>query len=290
VKFICWFFAAVLFTAGSAYADKSSPPTILSGKTLSESTLAASLVDVKPGTVVLLGEVHRNDHHQAYQLMILSELRARGLPVSVGMEFVDRSNQAHLDDFRQGRTTEAEFLSAVGWKGSFEHYRDQILFPKAPQTTVALNVPRRITGKIAKGGLEALSPEDLELLPKDFASNGRGNDGYFQRFKDVMPTKVMEEEKIENYFLAQSAWDATMAWTAAEYMRSHPQDVLVIIVGDFHVTYNGGLPDRLRKLGVTDIVTVSMLKKPANETEREKQTTPHGPHGPRADWIWIAPE
>ena len=186
---------------------------------------------------------------------------------------------------------ESEFLSAVSWKGSLDHYRDQILFPAPAQKTIGLNVARRVTGKIAKQGLEALSAAEREQLPSNFAIEGRGNDRYFRRFKEAMPRDISESDKLENYFMAQSAWDDTMAWTATEYMRSHPQEVLVIVVGDFHVAYNGGLPDRLRKRGATDIVTISMLgTTPMIGDERERAITPNGPDGPRADWIWLVPE
>lgn len=284
--------ALAFLMATPARADPRSNPIIFSGTTLQVSTVSMSLAGVQPGAVVLLGERHRNSIHQAYQLMVMSELRSRGLAVSVGMEFVDRSNQAHLDNFRRGRTRDEEFLRAVGWKGSFEHYRDQILFPAAAQNTVALNVSRRVTGQIAKQGLNTLSAEDREHLPKDFATGGRGNDRYFHRFKSVMSRDIADsEDKAENYFLAQSAWDDTMAWTATEYMRDHPDEVLVIVVGDFHVAYYDGLPDRLRKRGATDVITISMLSpRPMTEAERVLEITPHGPDGPRADWIWLAPE
>lgn len=91
--------------------------------------------------------------------------------------------------------------------------------------------------------------------------------------------------------MAQSAWDDTMAWTATEYIRGHPDEVLVIVVGDFHVAYNDGLPERLRKRRATDVVTISMLSTlPMTEAERMLAITPYGPDGPRADWIWLAPE
>ncbi|MGD9802287.1 MAG: ChaN family lipoprotein [Hyphomicrobiaceae bacterium] len=290
--FLYWLFALVLFTGTSSYAASRSSPIILSGTTLNASTVSACLADVKPGTIVVLGERHRNDLHQAYQLMVMSELRSRGLAVSVGMEFLDRPDQSHLDDFRRGRTNETEFLRAVSWKGSLDHYRDQILFPAAAQNTIALNVARRVTTQIANQGLKVLNAEDRKQLPKDFAIEGRGNDLYFQRFKAAMPREISESDKIENYFMAQSAWDDTMAWTATEYIRSHPQEVLVIVVGDFHVIYNGGLPERLRKRGATDVVTISMLPTapPMTRVEKEQATSPHGPDGPRADWIWLAPE
>jgi uncharacterized iron-regulated protein len=255
---------------------------------LKEVALDECLAAVKPGTIIVLGERHWHEHHRTYQLMVMSALRSRGLPVSVGMEFIPRPNQAHVDQFRQGLMTEAEFLSAVGWKRSFDHYRDQILFPAPAQNTVALNVARRVTAQIAKKGIEALSAEDRDQLPSDFATAGRGNDRYFQRFKSVMPHDIAKTERVHNVFMAQSAWDDTMAWTAVEYIQKHPQEVLVIVVGDFHVSYGGGLPDRLKKRGAADIVTISM---PGNKPgDRESAITPHGPFGPRADWIWLAPD
>lgn len=281
--------ATVFFVSSSAFAQVIPPPEILTGATLVAETLENSLASVRPGTIVVLGEEHGTPVHQAFQLMVMKELRRQGLSVSVGMEFLDFTTQKPVDQFRDGSLSEADFLRVVNWSGSFDFYRAQILFPTPPQRTVALNVPRNVSGKIAKQGLSGLSVEDLELLPKNFLTSGRGNNSYFERFKQVMAGHMTDPTKLENYFLAQSAWDDTMAYRATEHMNANPNDVLVIVVGDFHVSYGGGLPDRLKKWGARDVVTVSMINT-AGLTDVEKQVaiTPANPDGPRADWIWLA--
>ncbi len=265
-------------------------PELRSGSTLSVETLPKALQGVEPGAIVVLGEQHGTAVHQAYQMMVMRELRAMGLEVSVGLEFLESPAQLSVDEYRAGRLSEAEFLFQVNWSGfPFEFYREQILFPNSTAHTVALNVPQAVSRKIARSGLSALSPRDLSLLPPEFLAKGRGNDRYFQRFRDTMSGHVSDPTMIENYFLAQSAWDDTMAWRATEYSRANPDKVLVIIVGDFHVRFGGGLPDRLRQWGAAKVVTMSMINTHGmTDLEKRTEIEPSRVDGSVADWIWLS--
>lgn len=101
-----------------------------------------------------------------------------------------------------------------------------------------------------------------------------------------MPPKL-----IEGCFLSQSVWDDTMAYTSVEYMNSYSEAVLVIIAGDFHVAYNGGLPDRLEKRGITKLITISQVNfYNLKRSERKALIQPHADWGIRADYIWISNE
>lgn len=234
-------------------------PIILRADGTSQVSVQESLQDVKPGSIVVVGEMHGNAAHQNYQMQILKQLRSQGLKVSVGMEFVDYVHQNLLQNYREGTLAESDFLTMIKWGNAFpfEFYRDQVLFPDLQQSqTVALNLPRSISRQISKGGLSSLTPEQAALLPPNLE---RGNEGYFRRFKEAMGGHFPNDQAAENYFLAQCSWDDTMAWQADEFLKRNPDQVLVIIVGEFHVQYGGGLPDRLRKLGLGQILTVSQI-------------------------------
>ena len=78
-----------------------------------------------------------------------------------------------------------------------------------------------------------------------------------------------------------------MAWRVAEFLRGHPDHVLFIVVGDFHASYFGGLPDRLRARGVDDILVISQVNaEDSSEDERRELIEPHPVYGPRADFVW----
>lgn len=241
----------------------------------------------KPGTIVIIGEKHGHAFAQKQQLQILQALRTRALKVSVGMEFLAYPEQEKLDSFRQNLLDEPSFLKAVNWGSpSFDFYRDQILFPNltAGETTIALNSPRFLSGKIAKTGLDSLTDQDKLLLPPQFEL---GRESYKKRFASVMP-HIPNPQLLDNYFAAQSLWDDTMAWKASEFIKNYPDQVLVIIVGEFHVEYGGGLPYRLAQRGVQNILTVTQLDhEDYSGEELIEAIVPSHEYGPRADFIWV---
>ncbi|MBX2994752.1 MAG: ChaN family lipoprotein [Bdellovibrionaceae bacterium] len=269
-------------------AAAASSGTLLRGSTLKNVSVLQAVSQVQPGEIVVIGEEHGQAGSQAGQLEILRALRARGLKVSVGMEFLEYPQQALTDAFRAGQLSETDFLRQVQW-GSipFDFYKDQVLFPEASEggRTVALNIPRAVTSQVAKKGLDSLSPEQAQLLPPGLT---RGNDRYFARFKDAVGGHLPDAAAAERYFMAQSVWDETMAWTALASVQQDPSQVLVIIVGEFHVQYGGGLPDRLRARGAAKVWTFSEVNLTGLTHEESREAlSPSELDGPRADFLWI---
>lgn len=263
---------------------------LINGDTMNTTDLVEILSGVRPGDVFIIGENHGFKTHQEQQMQIIKGLQSRGLQVSVGMEFLDITQQKMTDDFRSGVTSEADFLKEVKWGSpSFDYYREQILAPVVSrgETTIALNSPRSLTSVISKLGLAGLNSEQLKLLPPDFQL---GRDSYKLRFEQTMGGHV-PAEALNRYFTAQSVWDDTMAFTATEFLKLNPQQVLVIIVGEFHVQYGGGLPNRIEERGVprSRIHTLSQFNTDGlTSAEEQEGTQPSVDFGPRAQWIWSA--
>lgn len=252
-----------------------------------EERLEAVASSIRPGTVVIVSENHDFVPHHDNQVKFLEALAQAGLEkISVGMEFLTRNFQNAVDQFLAGLLPESEFLKAVEWGGNpFDLYRRQVLFPVSHGgTTLALNAPRELTGRISKVGLSGLTPEEMAELPPQVTL---GSAEYFERFKLTMQDHV-PAQAIQRYFEAQSVWDETMAWVTTEYLRQHPEQVVVIIVGDFHASYGGGLPDRLRARGAARVVTISQVNlQGLNAHEEGEFMLPHSRWGARADHIWV---
>ena len=260
---------------------------LLDGQTLQPATSQDLVSRVKPGTVLLLGENHGLGQHRDQHIEILQALRARGLKVSVGLEFVNYTDQATLNEYRSQKIDESQFLKAIGWGGfSFDFYRQQLNFPDLQQNekSVGLNLPRSITSHISKNGLASLTPEEAGLLPPNFSL---GRDTYRQRFLQAAGAHCKVPE---NCFVAQCAWDDTMAYTATEFLNTHPDQVLVIVVGEFHVQYGGGLAHRiLQRRPNTDILSLSQIWAEDMSAEEITQALqPSDVEGIRADYIWIS--
>ncbi|MBO9665638.1 MAG: ChaN family lipoprotein [Bdellovibrio sp.] len=275
---------AILLSA-CAHAQTSG---IFRGNDLKETTLSEALSQVTPGSIVVIGENHGHKEHQRQQIEVMSELRRQGRTVAVGMEFFTYTEQHLLDSYRHETLSEADFLAAINWKSpSFDFYREQTLFSNLAEgaATVALNAPRTITGKVAKTGFASLNEEEKALLPPQFSL---GRDSYKERFLGMMP-HLPNPEAGERYFAAQSIWDDTMAWQATEYLKAHPQQVLVIVVGEFHVAYGGGLPDRIRaRVRGIPVVTVSQINTfGLSDSEIKEEVTPEK-YGIRSDLLILS--
>jgi len=280
------FLVAVLMSA-CAHAQSRG---ILKGDTLTSATLAEAVQTVTPGSIVVIGENHGFKEHQSQQIQIMQALRTRGLKVSVGMEFFTYTQQNLVDDYRQGCISEAYFLKEIQWGSpSYDFYRDQAQFPDLGEgaVTLALNAPRSLTGKVSKQGLESLTAEESALLPPQFTL---GRDSYKQRFLSMMP-HLPSPEAGDRYFAAQSIWDDTMAWRATDFIKAHPDQVLVIVVGEFHVQYGGGLPDRIHaRAPQVPVLTFSQVNTEGlTEDEISFEIAPSPTEGPRADFLWLAP-
>lgn len=257
------------------------------GKTLSIVDINDLASRVQPGTLLLLGENHGLTAHRNQHMEVLAALRAAGLKVSVGMEFVNYTDQTLLNDYRSERLSEDEFLKAIKWGGfSFDFYRDQINFPEIAkgENTLGLNLPRTVTSKISKNGLSSLLPEDWLLMPPGFEL---GRDSYRQRF---MTAAGAHCKVPENCFAAQCAWDDTMAWQSVKYLTAEPDQVLVVVVGEFHVQYGGGIKHRvLQRFPQAKVLTLSQIwAEGMTDEEIQDALKPSDEEGPRADFIWVS--
>jgi uncharacterized iron-regulated protein len=231
---------------------------VLDGRSLNPTSLEAFLAQVPRGSVVVIGENHGVSDHQIQQLLVLNTLKKLGHKVSVGLEFFESRHQPLVDQWRLGKLPEADFLRAIGWGSlSFDFYRPQAQFAdlSTGERTIALNAPRELTQKVAKVGLNGLSDFERSLLPPHFEV---GRQAYRERFLRLMP-HLPNPQVGEQYFQAQSIWDDHMAWKASQFKQQYPQQTLVIIVGEFHVHYFGGLPDRLKLRGINLLYTISQI-------------------------------
>lgn len=271
-------FGAQTFDVGSIY----------DGQTLKKVDLNSIVSSLPKGTIVVVGELH--EFSTVNELAVMSAVSKKFGRVFSGLEFLNYTDQTYVDQFLKREIDEATFKEKA-WDNGFgyEYYKFQILFPKAVGGwTYGLNLSRKITNKVMHGGIKSLSAEEKALLPPNFEV---GNDLYKERFMETIGGTHggMPPETMENMFVAQSLWDDTMAWQALGRVRKNPDDILVIVVGDFHVMYGGGLPDRLSKRGAQKIVTFAHAD--ANgltQQEIADAIKPDPRYGKVADYIWIS--
>lgn len=237
--------------------------------------------------VILLGENHGLRTHRDQHMEILNDLKSRGFQIHVGLEFLSYPDQSLVNQYRNQTLSEIDFLQKINWGSpSYDYYREQALFG---EKTWALNAPRNLTSYVSKFGLSSLDEELMGLLPPNFEI---GRDSYKQRFERAIGGggHFSDPEVLNRYFAAQSIWDDTMAWNIQKIITAYPDIKLVVIVGEFHTQYGGGLGDRLKARGVQLVSTVSQVNTQEMSFDQiQESIMPHPDYGPRADWIWAEP-
>jgi uncharacterized iron-regulated protein len=133
------------------------------------------LAELDRSAAICVGENHRNPHDHWAQLHLVDQLTARnrkaGVATALGMEMFQRPFQGVLDDFAKRQIDEAALLSRSGWKDRWGYdwtlYRPVVLLARERGAAlVALNIPREITRKVSRRGLDKLDPVERGKLPE----------------------------------------------------------------------------------------------------------------------------
>ena len=182
--------------------------------------------------------------------------------MAIGLEMNQQPFQAYLDDYISGQISELEMLRGTQWydrwRYDFRLYRPIFDFAKQNNIPlVALNVPKEITKRITKVGIDGLHKKERAQLPKTL---DKSNPAYVKRLKEVFGAhshnslkshsnhKSQTRSKPFDRFLeAQLAWDEGMAKTAASFLQTHAGYRMVILAGGGHVINREGIPDRLER-------------------------------------------
>ncbi|HIK17013.1 MAG TPA: ChaN family lipoprotein [Leptolyngbyaceae cyanobacterium M33_DOE_097] len=235
--------------------------------------------------VVYLGETHdRAADHQA-QLEILQMLHQKQPRLIIAMEMFQRPYQAVLDRYLKGELSEAELVEQsqykTRWGFDWEFYAPILRFAKAQQLPViALNTPSEVTRKVARQGLESLTPTERRFIPP-LSAIAIGPDAYRQRLQDVFEAIHQGKTNSMNFdyfFQAQVLWDETMAERIAQVQQQNPDALVVVLVGQGHLFFGDGIPQRVtRRRPMVKQATV--LLNPAEEVQTELQP-------PIADYFW----
>jgi uncharacterized iron-regulated protein len=225
--------------------------------------------------VVLLAEQHNDAAAQAHAAQLVHAVLQRSpRNPALALEFLERDAQPLVDDHLAGLASEPAFLAALASlrraDAIVRRDLDQTSFdprtlpdPSLPQghqlaiqharragaPVIAANAPRRYVRHIRQQGPDAytaLSPAQQALVEMPTTlTEGR----YRERFMQAMThmtahTDAHAAPDPEALYLAQNIWDATMADSVANALEQDHRPVM-LIVGQFHTDYNGGLVQRI---------------------------------------------
>lgn len=226
--------------------------------------------------VVFIGETHDDPTGHMLEAELLTRAwqtwgggaaaDAAARTVALSLEFFQRDVQPIVDEYLAGLITESAFRAdSRPWPRYETDYRPLVEFAKEHGLDViAANAPRRYTTRVTMHGRESLddlSPHARESLPP--LPYGQPSKEYRDQWIQVI-SEVMEQEGMKcgvpvanpaahvgahdnmgNQLHSQVLWDASMGWWIAQYLQSHPDALVLHMVGGFHVARGTGTPEHL---------------------------------------------
>jgi uncharacterized iron-regulated protein len=221
-----------------------------------------------PNDLVFVGEVHDNAEHHLIQVQILQELMACCGPVDVAMESFRLPQQPLLDRYTAGEITESAFLDAVDWDAnwgfSYHLYRPLLNLARQHGSRIlALNVPLRLVRKVARVGLEGLDHEERSQLPVQIDLTNEAHREYVR--EAYLLHRRAGIPNFQHFYEAQCVYEEVMAERLARYFEEagrHHRKV-VALVGNGHIEYRFGIPDRVSRR--VPVAAVTVLPHPLSE-------------------------
>lgn len=204
--------------------------------------------------VVYLGETHDSDADHRAQLEIIQQLYRRNPKLAIGLEMFQRPYQSSLDQYLAGTITSAQLREQsqydARWGYPWEYYEPILEFARAHRLPLfALNVPTEVTRKVAREGLEALSPDDRRWIPpqSEIRTDNTDYRQWLQQIFEEAHGGKGNSRSLDRFFLAQVLWDETMAEGISQFLKTRSGTQVVVLAGQGHVVYGYGIPDRVAR-------------------------------------------
>ncbi len=255
-----WLFTAMLiFLWGCAVTPqkliiKGKPDAFAEGTIISSRKAAAVsfeelLADIETSRVIYVGENHTSQEDHTIQLEVIKALFEKFPDLAVGMEMFDHTYQDVLDQWSAGKLDQKDFLSKVhwyvNWRFDFSLYKDILDFIKENRLRlVGLNIPNHIPPKIREGGIESLTDDEKKHLPEQIDLSNPAHRDYVQEVFENHRHHFRGDVEFENFYAAQAVWEDAMAEAIADNLDN---DVMVVLVGNGHIQFKYGIPDRAYK-------------------------------------------
>jgi uncharacterized iron-regulated protein len=211
--------------------------------------------------VVYLGETHDRAADHAAQLAIIQTLHDRQPNLAIGLEMFQRPYQSVLDAYVADQITETQLRQKTEydkrWGFDWELYAPILRYAKAQKIPlIALNTPQEVTRKVSRQGLASLNWADRRFIPP-LSEIRTTPDAYRKMLADIFTSmhpagKTTDPTRFDRFFQAQVLWDETMA----DRITQIPHRPIVVLVGQGHLVYRYGIPDRVdrRRSGLNQIV------------------------------------
>ncbi|AYL99423.1 ChaN family lipoprotein [Mucilaginibacter celer] len=204
--------------------------------------------DIENADVLFFGEEH-NDSTAHYLEYLLFKKLAEKYPqkAALSMEMFQTDCQLVLNEYLAGFIREKNLVTEGRAWPNYKDYKPLIELAKTNQIPViAANTPTRYTNMVTRLGLDGLKQLDeqaksyLPPLPIDTATGA-----YYDKFVQIMGGHAsMPGMQI---YQSQNLWDATMAWSIAQFYKKHKDFKILQLNGGFHSEEKLGIVAQLKK-------------------------------------------
>lgn len=245
--------------------------------------------------IIVMGEQHNDPIGHSLERQLAVALLEKHPDSAVAMEMFERNEQSfvdlYLNDEIEAKTL-VKITNSANWGGGKDTWNDWYQpIVDAVKSNVesgarlkAANSPRpyvtlaRLEGFEVLESIQANKPglfsiPDLSVDDSDyhdrfvaFMSGPSESEEETKKVKkQKTDTRMMPPMHIdpEAFFRAQQTWDASMAMSVIEAKQQHKK--VVLMVGEFHMAFEGGLIRRLRAADPSlTLLTISMLQSEGN--------------------------
>jgi uncharacterized iron-regulated protein len=251
-----------LFSGCTAFAQLSEDEyKIYCAKSSKEVTLNEIATDIANFDVVFLGEEHNDSvihflENNLFQLLYQKYDAA----LALSLEMFDRDVQPVMNEYLNDLIREKNFVKDSRAWSNYKDYRPMVEFAKKNKLdVVCANAPSRYTNLAGRKGQDILQqlPKSTQKyfapLPYDTASGK-----YYEKLmgithdsstgNDSTPKKA-PPFRMDGFsmVMAQSLWDATMAYSISEYLKRHKGKKILQINGRFHSDEGLAVVTQLKK-------------------------------------------
>lgn len=261
---LCVFFVVSIFAVkaqDNTLSEKNYK--IYSVKEGKEVSLNDIVNDIKNYDVVFYGEEHNDSVTHFLEKSLFTALYNKyNSTMTLSMEMFERDIQGVMNEYLMGAIKEKYFRKDARVWSNYKDYRPMVEFAKEKHLdVVCANAPARYTsiaGSKGENGLEALpewSKQNFAPLPFDTATGA-----YYEKLEAESGHTMVPQGKNDtakqapppmmmtfDLVVAQSCWDATMAYSISEYLKTHKGKKIMQVNGRFHSDEGFAVVSHLKK-------------------------------------------
>ncbi|EHQ30200.1 ChaN family lipoprotein [Mucilaginibacter paludis] len=243
-------FIVLIFSCITAFSQQKTALHYKIYNTTSRKMVTADDVvnDMAGADVLFFGEEHTDSVAHSLELMIFTKLLNRyPAKVALSMEMFETDCQPVLNEYLRGLIRESNLIKDARAWPNYADYRPLVEQAKIYGTSIiAANAPSRYINMVTRLGLGSLNQLDavgkawLPPLPIDTATGK-----YYEKFAAVMGGHASMDGM--QLYQSQNLWDAAMAWSIAQYLKSHAGYKIFQVNGGFHSEEKLGAVTQLKK-------------------------------------------